>query len=747
MPDLLLELFSEEIPARMQRKAAGDLRKLVTDALVDAGLTYEGAKEYWTPRRLTLDLRGVTARSADRSEERKGPRTDAPEKAVAGFLRGAGLASIEDAETRSDPKKGEFYVAVIRTPGRAAVEIVADVMPEIIRTFPWPKSMRWGAKSAEAGSLKWVRPLQSILCTFGPETEEPVVVPFEVGGVKSGNITYGHRFHAPAPIKVRRFDDYAASLDKARVMLDAERRRDTIRADANNLAFARGLELVADEALLEEVANLVEWPVALMGEFDAAFLDIPDEVIRLTIKENQKCFVLRKGEALSNSFLLVANIAATDGGVEIARGNAKVVNARLADAKFFWETDLHSVREHGFQPWLDKLDDVTFHAKLGSQGERIKRIAALAEELAPIVGADPAQARRAAEIAKADLSSQMVYEFPELQGFMGRQYAERAGGDASVARAAQEHYSPLGPSDTVPTDPVSVAVALADKLDTLVGFWAIDEKPTGSKDPFALRRAALGVIRIVLSQAVILSLRDQLFLGIRSHILQIKSAAIKSKSDRHLDAVNDAEPGFVKKELSEKIVSKLREDFKKIDIRSVVEDAYEKSFDLLAFFHDRLKTYLRDTGARHDLIDAVITPESDDILAITRRVEALSSFLDTEDGKNLVAGTKRAANILAAEEKKGTAIADAVDPALFVTDAESELFAALESAEHCAREAVEKGNYEGAMKALAALRAPVDTFFDDVMVTEEGHAANRLALMRRIRDATGTVADFSKIAG
>ncbi len=430
MPDLLLELFSEEIPARMQRKAAGDLRKLVTDALVDAGLTYEGAKEYWTPRRLTLDLRGVTARSADRSEERKGPRTDAPEKAIAGFLRGAGLASVDEAETRSDPKKGEFYVAVIRTPGRAAEEIIAEVMPDIIRNFPWPKSMRWGAKSAEAGSLKWVRPLQSILCTFGPETEEPVVVPFEVGGVTSGNITYGHRFHAPAPIKVRRFDDYAASLDKARVMLDAERRRDTIRADANNLAFARGLELVEDEALLEEVANLVEWPVALMGEFDAAFLDIPDEVIRLTIKENQKCFVLRKGEALSNSFLLVANIAASDGGVEIARGNAKVVNARLADAKFFWETDLHSVREHGFQPWLDKLDDVTFHAKLGSQGERIKRIAALAEELAPIVGADPAQARRAAEIAKADLSSQMVYEFPELQGFMGRQYAERAGEDA-----------------------------------------------------------------------------------------------------------------------------------------------------------------------------------------------------------------------------------------------------------------------------------------------------------------------------
>ncbi len=726
MPDLLLELFSEEIPARMQRKAAGDLRKLVTDALVDAGLTYEGAREYWTPRRLTLDVRGLTARSADRAEERKGPRTDAPEKAIAGFLRGAGLASVDDAETRSDPKKGEFYVAVIRTPGRAAEEIIADVMPGIIRDFPWPKSMRWGAKSVKPGSLKWVRPLQSILCTFGPETEEPVVVPFEVGGVASDNVTYGHRFHAPDPIKVRRFDDYAASLDKAHVMLDAERRRDTIRADAKNLAFARGLELVEDDALLEEVANLVEWPVALMGEFDAEYLDIPDEVIRLTIKENQKCFVLRQGKArdgadetsLSNSFLLVANIDASDGGAEIARGNAKVVNARLADAKFFWETDLHSVREHGFQPWLDKLDAVTFHAKLGSQGERIARIAALAEELAPIVGADPAQARRAAEIAKADLSSQMVYEFPELQGFMGRQYAERAGEADGVARAAQEHYSPLGPSDTVPSDAVSVAVALADKLDTLACFWTIDEKPTGSKDPFALRRAALGIIRLVLENGhtvVLLPVIEQAHASVHQKVF----GAFVTAEVRGGDLV---------------------------DVQTMKMDD-DLAPDLLSFIHERLTTYLRDTGARHDLIDAVITPVSDDLFAITRRVTALSTFLDTEDGRNLAAGTKRAANILAAEAKKGTTMASAVDPALFVADAERDLFSALERAEHCAGEAVESGNYEGAMKALAVLRGPVDTFFDAVMVTEQGHAANRLALMRRIRDATGTVADFSKIAG
>ena len=498
MPDLLLELFSEEIPARMQRKAAGDLKKLVTDALVESGLTYEGAREYWTPRRLTLDLRGLTARSADLREERKGPRTDAPEKAVAGFLRGAGLTSVEDAEVRSDPKKGDFYVAVIEKPGRDAQDIIAEAMPGIIQNFPWPKSMRWGEKSADAGSLKWVRPLQSILCLFASDTEEPQVVEFEAGGSVSGDITYGHRFHAPDAIQVRRFDDYVTALEKAKVVLDAERRKEIIRADAQNLAFAKGMELVEDEGLLEEVGNLVEWPVAIMGEFDAAFLDIPPEVIRLTIKENQKCFVLRQNgsEGLSNNFLLVANIEATDGGKEIALGNAKVVNARLGDAKFFWETDLHQINTEGFAPWTAKLDMVTFHAKLGTQGARVKRIIALAEQIASTVGADAALASRAAEICKADLNSAMVYEFPELQGQMGRRYAGRAGEDTAVAQACEDHWKPQGPSDDVPSNPVSVAVALADKLDTLTGFWAIDEKPTGSKDPYALRRAALGVIRL-----------------------------------------------------------------------------------------------------------------------------------------------------------------------------------------------------------------------------------------------------------
>ena len=507
MPDLLLELFSEEIPARFQRKAAGDLKQLVTNALVEAGLTYEGAKEYWTPRRLTLDLRGLTPKSAAVREEKKGPRTDAPEQAIAGFLRGAGLESVDQASVQSDPKKGDFYVAILEKPGRDAKDIIGDVMPGIILNFPWPKSMRWGEASREAGAIKWVRPLHSIICTFGPETEEPDIIPFEVTGIVAGNETRGHRFLSPAAFKVKRFEDYANKLEKAKVVLDAERRKEMILADARNLAFAQGFELVEDAGLLEEVANLVEYPTVLMGEFDPSFLDIPAEVIQLTIKENQKCFVVRKqGETeLANRFILVSNIIPSDGGKEVVRGNGKVVAARLSDAKFFWNSDLQQTQDSktdGFEPWVEGLDNVTFHAKLGSQGDRVKRIMALAEELAPIVGADPEKAKRAAYLAKADLQSAMVFEFPEVQGKMGRRYAELSGEDESVALAIEEHYKPLGPTDIVPSDPVSVTVALADKLDTLVGFWAIDEKPTGSKDPFALRRAALGVIRLVLENGV-----------------------------------------------------------------------------------------------------------------------------------------------------------------------------------------------------------------------------------------------------
>ncbi|TGS18048.1 glycine--tRNA ligase subunit beta [Mesorhizobium sp. M2E.F.Ca.ET.209.01.1.1] len=764
MPDLLLELRSEEIPARMQRKAAGDLRKMLTDGLVEAGLTYEAARDYWTPRRLALDIRGLTARSKDIREEIKGPSTTAPEQAVQGFLRKAGLSSIAEAHVHSDPKKGDFYVAHIAKPGRAAEEIIAELVPAIIKSFPWPKSMRWGPASAKPGSLRWVRPLQSIICTFGPETEEPVVVDFEIDGIRAGNVTYGHRFHAPGPITVRRFDDYVAKLEAAKVVLDADRRKEIILHDARNIAFANGLDLVEDEGLLEEVSGLVEWPVVLMGEFEQDFLTIPGEVIRLTIRANQKCFVTRPQGAsddLSNRFILVANIEATDGGKEIAYGNGKVVRARLSDALYFWKTD------QGDLPDLDQLVDsaakfdldlkkpldqrmarldhlnVTFHAKLGTQGQRVERIKRLAEELAPAVGADAALVARATVLAKADLQTEVVGEFPELQGAMGRKYAILQGEHASVAAAAEEHYKPQGPSDRVPTDPVSVAVALADKLDTLTGFWAIDEKPTGSKDPFALRRAALGVVRILIENRIRLALTS--------------------------------------------VFAKAFANFK---------GGADQSSDLLAFFHDRLKVYLRESGARHDLIDAVLSAGSrpisplvgemsakpteggavppashsvappslpgisltrgeisqspnDDLLQIVRRVEALGSLLDTEEGKNLLAGTKRAANILAAEEKKKTLVAETVEPALFRDGAEKKLYAAVNQAEKEAGQAIQNEDFSAAMLALSVLREPVDSFFEGVLVNDEDQAvrANRLALLARIRAATDQVADFSKIVG
>jgi glycyl-tRNA synthetase beta chain len=746
MPDLLLELRSEEIPARMQRKAAGDLRKLVTDALVDAGLTYEGAQEYWTPRRLTLDIRGLTAKSADLKEERKGPRIDAPEKAIEGFLRGAGLASVDQAKIVSDPKKGEFYVAIIEKPGRAAEAIIADVMPGIIRDFPWPKSMRWGKASAKPGSLRWVRPLQSIVCTFGPETEEPVVVDFEIDGIRAGNVTYGHRFHAPDAITVRRFDDYADKLMKAKVVLDPTRRKEIIATDAKNLAFASGLELVEDEALLEEVSGLVEWPVVLMGSFDEDFLSIPPEVIRLTIKANQKCFVLRPqtGDGLANRFILVANIEASDGGKEIIHGNGKVVRARLSDALYFWQSDqgdlpdLDTLTASAEKFGLDlkkpldqrmaKLDHlgVTFHAKLGTQGERVDRIRRLAREMAPIVGADPDLADRAAVLAKADLTTDAVGEFPELQGLMGRRYAELQGEHPAVAAAIEDHYKPLGPTDTVPRDPVTIAVALADKLDLLVGFWAIDEKPTGSKDPYALRRAALGVIRLVLENGVRLPLR-------------LVEERMWDQFKRNIDRKSSAELALMRQQLDEAVQIKAGE----------IDDGQSTFENLLSFFHDRLKVYLRDQGARHDLIDAVITPEADDLLAVAQRVQALGQLLETEEGKNLLAGTKRAANILAAEEKKGTSIADKVDPALLRTEEEKHLFNAVIQTESEAGQAVQNEDYSAAMRALAALREPIDSFFEHVLVNDEDDSvrANRLALLARIRSATAQVADFSRIVG
>ena len=712
MPDLLLELFSEEIPARMQRKAAEDLKKLVTDALVERGLTYEGAKAFATPRRLALTIAGLPVRGRDVREERKGPRVGAPDAAVQGFLKAAGLSSLDQATIVSDPKKGDSYVAMIEKPGQETVAAIAEIVPAVIRSFPWPKSMRWGKASAETGSLRWVRPLHSILCTFGAETEDPEVVPFEVDGIKSGNVTYGHRFHAPGPITVKRFDDYVPSLERAKVVLDADRRKEIILADAKNLAFAAGLELVEDEGLLEEVAGLVEWPVVLMGDFEERFLDIPGEAIRATIRANQKCFVLRDpatGE-LANRFIPVSNLMASDGGLAITAGNGRVVRARLSDAAYFWQTDrgplpdLDTLKESADKLGLDlakpldqrmaKLDKlgVVFHAKLGTQGERVQRIAALAKELAKVVGADPALAERAARLAKADLPTEMVGEFPELQGLMGRKYAELQGENASVAAAIEEHYKPLGPSDRVPTDPVSVAVALADKLDTLVGFWAIDEKPTGSKDPYALRRAALGVIRLVVENGVRLEL-----------------------------------------------------------------SRFAKDSDLLSFFHDRLKVMLRDQGARHDLVDAVLgegASANDDLLLITRRVAALGRFLETEDGKSLLAGYKRAANILKAEEKKDGegAFSGAADLQLIAQAGlieEKALAVALAQATPKAEAAIAAEDYEGAMAALAELRPAVDAFFDKVTVNDPDPAlrANRLKLLNQLREATCAVADFGRIAG
>ena len=684
MPDLLLEFLSEEIPARMQARAAEDLRKLVTDRLVEAGLTYEGARAFATPRRLALTIHGLPAKQPDVKEEKKGPRVGAPENAIAGFLKGAGLTSISQAKVQPD-KKGDFYIAVLDRPGRNAIDVIKDVLHATIATFPWPKSMRWGAQSATPGSLSWVRPLHSIVATFGPETEEPEIVPLDIDGIKGGDETRGHRFMAPAAFKVRHFDDYVAKLEKAKVVLDPARRADIILADAKNLAFAQGFELVEDEGLLAEVAGLVEWPVTLAGSFDKAFLAIPDEVIRATIRNNQKCFVLRDPQTakLVNKFILVANEEATDGGKAIIAGNERVIRARLSDAKFFYETDLKTRLEDR----LPKFKDIVFHEKLGTQAERIARIVALAGKLAPLVGADVAKTERAAQLCKADLLTDVVGEFPELQGLMGRYYAEAQDEDEAVAHACEDHYRPKGPDDLVPSDPVSIAVALADKIDTLTGFWKIDEKPTGSKDPYALRRAALGVIRIVLDNALRLGLAK---------------------------------------------------------ISGV-------SADLLSFFADRLKVQLREQGARHDLVDAVFALEcQDDLLMIVRRVDAFGKFLDTDDGKNLLAGYKRATNIIRIEEKKDKReYTDAPDGKRYELPEEKTLAEAIGVAKKEAAAAVSKEDFAAAMRAIAKLRPRVDAFFDKVTVNVDDKALreNRLKLLNEIREATRAVADFSKIEG
>ena len=686
MPDLLLELLSEEIPARMQARAAADLQKMVTDRLVAAGLVYEGAKAFVTPRRLALWVHGVPARQPDIKDEKKGPRVGAPENAIAGFLKAAGLQSIEQAKVQPD-KKGDFYVAVIDKPGQPTLDVIAEMISEVVRSFPWPKSMRWGT-----GRLSWVRPLHSIVATFGPETEEPAVVSFDIDGIQGGDETRGHRFMAPGPIKVRHFEDYVAKLEKAKVVLDPARRADMILADAKNLAFAQGYELVEDEGLLAEVAGLVEWPVTLMGTFDKSFLSIPDEVVRATIRNNQKCFVLRDSQTgkLANKFILVANEEAADGGKAIVAGNERVIRARLSDAKFFYDTDL-KIR---LEDRLPKFEHIVFHEKVGTQAARIARITALAGQLAPIVGADVAKAERAAQLCKADLLTDVVGEFPELQGLMGRYYAEAQDEDEDVAHACEDHYKPKGPDDLVPAEPVSIAVALADKIDTLTGFWAIDEKPTGSKDPYALRRAALGVIRLVIDNKLRLPLK-----------------AVFQKAVKNFSAGDD----------------------------------------LLSFFADRLKVLLREQGARHDLVDAVFSLSGqDDLLMIVHRVEALGKFLDSDDGKNLLAGYKRATNIIRIEEKKDKReYTGTPDSKKYQLPEEKALAGAINVAKKEASSAVAKEDFAAAMRAMVKLRPRVDAFFDKVTVNVDDKALrdNRLKLLNEIREATRSVADFSKIEG
>lgn len=681
MTDLLIELFSEEIPARMQTRAANDLKKLVTDGMVEAGLTYASAAAFSTPRRLTLTVEGMLDASPTTVEERKGPKADAPEKAIKGFLRGAGL-TLDDLEERETPK-GNIFFARITKEGRPAADIVAEVLERTIRNFPWPKSMRWGS-----GTLKWVRPLHSILCITSSE-EGATVVPIEVDGIISGNTTYGHRFLSPDSILVNNFDDYTSKLKLAHVVLDAQERADAIWNDATNQAFATGFEVVEDAGLLAEVAGLVEWPVVLMGEIGKDFLGLPAEVLQTSMREHQKFFSVRNAKTgRIERFITVANRKTADNGATILAGNQKVLSARLADAKFFWENDLR-VAKSDMSVWLKSLENVTFHNKLGTQAELVNRMATLARELAPAVGADPDMAEKAARLAKADLSSEMVYEFPELQGLMGRYYIEASGEGVEIAAAAEEHYAPLGPSDSVPKAAVSITVSLAEKLEKLNGFWSIDEKPTGSKDPFALRRAALGIIRIAIENDLAISLN------------------------------------------------------------TVMPTEHAK--DLLSFFHDRLKVYLKDQGIRHDIIDACIAMDgNDNINLLVKRARALSETLKTDDGKNLIQGFKRANNILSqAEAADGVEYSYGADVKFAETEEERSLFGALDMSEVKIKPAMMAQDFASAMSAMATLRTPIDAFFEAVQINSDNPTVrrNRLNLLSRIRTVCSSVADLTKIEG
>ncbi|MEZ5952791.1 MAG: glycine--tRNA ligase subunit beta [Hyphomonas sp.] len=788
MATLLLELFSEEIPARMQQRAEDDLVEALAGRLKAANLHFEGAFGESGPRRLTVVVSGLQSHSANVREERKGPKVGAPDKAIEGFLRGAGLKDISEAQVVSDPKKGDYYVAVIETPGRDAADVVAEAVPAIIREFHWPKSMRWAS-----GDLRWVRPLQRITCLLDGK-----IVPFDVDGIASSNMVEGHRVHGRGPYEVTGWEDYRKTLEgKGHVKLSRRDRREVILKGIKDVCAKAGLEWVEDQGLLDEVTGLAEWPVVVLGDMDPAFLDLPPEVITLSMRTHQKYFAVndKKTGKLAPHFIVVANIEASDGGKKIAEGNARVLSARLEDARFFYENDKATPLEE----MAKKLSTIAFKAELGSLGDKVERVAALAEELAEKVGADPKLARRAAELAKADLVSEMVGEFPELQGVMGRYYALEAGEPAAVADAIRDHYKPQGPSDSVPTDPVGIAVPLADKLDTLVGFWAIDEKPTGSKDPFALRRAALGVVRIILEQRLKLSLDELIEFAFRelrlNRLISTLVLTEYSRSDSFEGAVKVLNRSKTLTELRgdeviEEVIEILRLevqrdadikakidnsgvltlDLSRLEIITTGENAgsKEKRYllqgndkhafllqfpdDLLSFFADRLKQYLRDRGQRHDLIDAVFALGEDDLVLIVKRVEALEAFLKTEDGANLLAGYRRAANILKAEEKKGDLPENlVVDGALIDAGADSEisLHQALGQVRHAIEEPLKKEDFAAVMTELAKLRAPVDYFFERVMVNDQDKAirANRLALLADIRKTLHRVADFSLIEG
>ncbi|WP_269220753.1 glycine--tRNA ligase subunit beta [Brevundimonas vesicularis] len=786
MPQLLLEIFSEEIPARMQQGAARDLERMVSDRLKAAGLTWEALTTYAGPRRLTLVVDGLPAATPDREEEVKGPRASAPEQALEGFLRKTGLT--RDQLTERD---GVLF-AVLSSKGRATTDLVAETVDQVIRTFPWPKSMRWGS-----GTLRWVRPIKRILCLFDGK-----VVPFEIDGIQSDAITEGHRFLGSGELlRVSDFVDYRTQLEKNFVLLDVADRKLRILEQAKAACAARGLALVDDDGLLDEVAGLAEWPTPILGDMDPQFLALPPEVVRLSMKVHQKYFAVRdpSKEGLAPNFLVVANVEATDGGKALAAGNSRVLSARLNDARFFWEED----QKVGFDAWNAKLSGVTFHAKLGTLAERVERIAALAREIAPLVGADPQQAETAARLSKADLASGMVGEFPELQGIMGGYYARLAGYPDAVADAVRDHYKPQGPADTVPTAPVTVAVALADKLDTLVGFFAIDEKPTGSKDPFALRRAALGVIRLVLENGTRISLGRILSLTsdrlwrqvsdsprcVRLHGCSLETLSAAVATGRREVSVRGFQADLV--DINQQFAFEIKrinsrlhifgvpfDDLPKSDLelpQTISEEvwltapiseaeesvlfsvslakkwsSYLVSNELLAFFADRLTVLLRDQGQRHDLVAAVFALGDDDLVRIVRRVEALAAFLATDDGANLLAGYKRASNILRAEEKKGSVPTGMVQTGLpNQPEAETTLAFAVGAARTAVEAALEAEDFAAAMTALARLRAPVDRFFDDVLVNSDVPAEreNRLKLLGQVRDVMGQVADFGQIAG